>query len=120
MKPHNMARLVEELATEYSGAATAKEAEKTLVRLPKIYFPDRCEPGTTSALVILDLQQAVPQFLLKEIPTLPGGKSPRSVSATAIAGEAWYSFSFSQPWDEDTHSAVQFVEGRLRRFALNE
>ncbi len=120
MTPKNVARIIDELAREYSGPARLQEGGKTLIRLPEVFFPDGCDPTSTPALVVLDEQQPAPQLLLKQVPTLPNGKAPKSVSAVTAAGDSWHSFSFNQPWDENTHSAVQFVEGRLRRFALNE
>ena len=120
MTRENLARIVDELGREYSGATRLQEGQKTLIRLPEVFFPEGCNPVSTSALVVLEEQQAAPQLLLKVVPTLPNGKAPRSVSPVTLAGDSWYSFSFSQPWDENAHSAVQFVEGRLRRFALNE
>jgi len=120
VKRENLARIVEELAAEYVGASRAEEGNKTLVKLPKVIFPIGCDPTDTSALVVLEDQQPSPQLFLKLVPTLPSGKAPRSVNPLPLAGETWYGFSFNQPWDEDANTAVQFVEGRLRRFALNE
>lgn len=120
MKHENLTRIVEELAAGYDDAARTDEGQKTMVRLPRIIFPDGCNPNETSALVVLDEQQPVPQLFIKQVPTLPNGGPPRSVSVVSIAGETWNTFSFNQPWDENTHTAIQFVEGRLRRFALNE
>ena len=120
MKTENLARVIAELAVEYAGAARVDEGQKTLIKLPKVTFPNGCNPVDTSGLVMLDEHQPTPQLFIKHVPALPNGKTPRSVSAVPLAGETWYSFSFNQPWDENAHSAVQFVEGRLRRFALNE
>lgn len=120
MKPENVARIIDELATEYPGASRVDEGRKTLIRVPKIIFPDGCNPTDTSAVVLLEEQQPTPQLFIKQVPTLPNGKTPRSVNPVPLAGETWHSFSFNQPWDENTHTAVQFVEGRLRRFALND
>ena len=91
-----------------------------LVRLPDVFFPDGCSPVSSSALVVLDPQQPTPKLLLAKTPPLPNGASRKNVNAETFAGEGWFTFSFSQPWDESAHTALQFVEGRLRRFALNE
>jgi hypothetical protein len=112
--------MVEELAAGYDDAARTDEGQKTLIRLPRIFFPRGCNPSETSALVVLDEQQPAPQLLIKQVPTLPNGITPRSTGTVSVAGETWNTFSFNQPWDEDAHTAIQFVEGRLRRFALNE
>ena len=120
MKRENLLQIVDELAREYEGATRLEDGGKALVKLPEVIFPKGCNPISTRALVVLDEQQPAPQLLIEKVPTLANGKTPRSVSATAIAGDPWYSFSFNQRWDENTNSAVQFVEGRLRRFAQNE
>lgn len=120
MKSENVSRIVEELAAEYVGAARADEGQRTLIKLPKVTFPSGCDPTDTSALVVLEEQQPAPQLFVKQVPALPNGKVPRSVNPMPLAGETWYSFSFNQSWDENVHTAVQFVEGRLRRFALSE
>ena len=69
---------------------------------------------------MIDDAQPVPQLHVRELPTLPNGRIPRSTSPVQFGGETWYTFSFNQPWDEDRHTALRFVEGRLRRFALDE
>jgi hypothetical protein len=120
MREETIERLVKELAAEYENVCWAAEGCRTLVSIPKVYFPDGCVPASAPALVILDEAQAAPQLFLKILPKLPNGKDPRSISAATVAGESWSGYSFNQPWDENTHTAVQFVEGRLRRFALKE
>src|SRR5437773_153159 len=52
--------------------------------------------------------------------TLKNGRQPRNVSGESAAGEGWFTFSFAQTWDEKNHTGLQFVEGRLRRFALDD
>lgn len=120
MKAETITRVVDELGQAYAGATSATEGPLTLVRLPEVFFPEGCNPGSTPALVVLDPQQPLPKLLLAKTPPLSNGASRRNVNAETFAGEGWFTFSFSQPWDENTHTAVQFVEGRLRRFALNE
>lgn len=120
MRTENVVRVVDELAATYAGAARVNDGQKTLIKLPAVRFPEGCNPSDTSALIVLEENQPAPQLFIKQVPTLPNGKAPRSVSAVPVAGETWYSFSFNQPWNENAHTALQFVEGRLRRFALNE
>ena len=120
MTKDNVKRVAKELADQYKGSACLEEGSKTLVKIPSVNFPDGCSPASTTALVVLDEAQPIPQFFLKTLPTLPNGKTPRSVSTDTFAGDSWHGFSFKQQWDENSHTAVQFVEGRLRRFALSE
>lgn len=112
--------VADELTREYPGASSAVDGSLTLVKLPEVFFPDGCKPDRSAALVVLDPQQAAPRLLLKQLPMLKNGRAPRSVGSETIAGEGWHSFSFNQPWNEATHTALQFVEGRLRRFARDE
>ena len=119
MTKENLKRLIRELAEEYTSATRVEEGGKMFVKIP-VDFPDGCSPTNTTALVILDEAQPTPQLFLKTLPTLPNGKTPRSISADTFAGDSWHGFSFKQEWDENSHTAVQFVEGRLRRFALSE
>jgi hypothetical protein len=119
VKPETISRLADELTREYSGAAAATEGAVSLVKLPRVNYPTGCKPGNTSAIVVLDPQQPAPRLLVKELPTLKNGRAPRSTGAEHVGGEGWYSFSFNQPWSEQ-NTGLQFVEGRLRRFALDE
>lgn len=119
MTQETIDRLVTELKAAFLGAKTAQEGTQTLVRLPSVSFPKGCQPATSEALVVLD-PQAAPQLYLKVIPTRSDGGAPRSTGTTTVAGESWCTFSFNVQWDENRHSAVQFVFGRLRRFALGE
>jgi len=115
-----ISRVRAELLAEYDGASEATEGQVVFIRLPKVFFPDGCKPATTSALVVLDPNQSAPKLLIRAAPQLPNGVAPKSVGPEGAAGEGWFTFSFNQPWDENTHTAVQFVEGRLRRFAKAE
>jgi hypothetical protein len=109
---------VSELKEEYPDAKIARDGEKTLVKLPSVYFPVGCKPEKATALVLIEPTQPQPQLLLQIIPLLPNGGSV-SASPMTIAGEAWFTYSFNLQWDEHRHTAFQFVEGRLRRFSLN-
>lgn len=120
MTKENLKRLLKELAEGYTDAVNLEEGGKTLVKIPSVSFPNGCTPASTTALVVLDEGQPTPQLFLKTLPTLPNQKTPRSVSTVTFVGDSWHGFSFKQEWDENSHTAVQFVEGRLRRFALSE
>jgi len=120
MKTENRARFLHELGEAYPDATSAPESARTLVKIPKVHLPKGCMPPHTAALVVIEDSSPNPQLYVKNLPKLPNGRAPRSTSAAQFAGEAWYSFSFNQPWEEDRHTALQLVEGRLRRFALNE
>lgn len=120
MTTETIAEIITELAREYSDVKTAREGNVALVRLPEVWFPGGCQPAMSAALVVLDPGQPAPRLLLKTLPRLKNGATPRSTGSETVAGEGWFSFSFNQPWIEDTHTGVQFVEARLRRFALDE
>ena len=116
----NVEKLLQELAAAYPDATTATEGGRTLVKILKVDFPRGCMPGHSSVLVVLEVRSAAPQLYVKELPKLANGGTPRSTSSATVGGESWQTFSFNQPWDENKNTAIQFVEGRLRRFALNE
>jgi hypothetical protein len=120
MTQESILRIAEELTRDYQGSTTAREAQVIFVRIPKLHYPEGCVPATSAALVILDPQQATPKLLLKTPPRLKNGRQPRNVSGESAAGEGWYTFSFAQSWDEKNNTGLQFVEGRLRRFALDD
>jgi hypothetical protein len=120
MKPENLLRFIEETGDAYPDAAKAEEGTRTLVKIPRVYFPPGCEPAQSAALVVIEDAQPLPQLYLKTLPTLASGNAPRSTSTAQFGGESWHTFSFNQPWNEDQNTALQFVEGRLRRFAQNE
>lgn len=120
MKAENRRRFLDELASAYRDAVSTVEGTRTLVKTSGVGLPKGCAPPQTAVLVVIEDAQAAPQLYLKQLPKLPNGRDPRSTSPVQFGGETWYTFSFNQPWDEDRHTALQFVEGRLRRFALNE
>lgn len=109
-----------ELREYYEGSVETVDAGVRHVRLPNVRFPNGCRPLESEALVALDTKQDSPSLLLKALPTLPNGRAPRSTSEVHACGKGWYQFSFNLNWDSAVHSAAQFVEGRLRRFALDE
>src|SRR5687768_13322719 len=105
MTKENVERFLAEIAQEYAGAAQVKEGAQHFVRIPLVHFPEGCTPPTTAALVVLEEQQPIPQMFVKDLPKLPSGKSPRSISSATLAGESWQGFSFNQRWDENFHTA---------------
>ena len=107
-------RLAAELKDSYEGAVTAKDGGTKLVLLPEVYFPPGCEPASTTALVAFDPSKGKPDFYLKVIPAVRGTQ-PQHGNAL-VAGENWFTFSYNLRWNEE-HTAVQFVEAMLRRFA---
>ena len=121
MQTPNLTRFAEEVGEAYPNATSTTESTKTYIRIAKVTLPVGCSPHETAALVVLEPGQP-PQLFIKTLPKLANGQAPKSCSATSIAGDTWYSFSytFKQGWDENRHTAVQFIEGRIRRFALNE
>ena len=107
-------RLMSELKENYRGAATAKDGALMLVRLPDVHFPPGCQPASTEALVVLDPAKAKPDFYIRVIPSTRGSQPQHGTAV--VGGDNWCSFSYNLRWTED-HTAVQLVEGMLRRFA---
>lgn len=103
-----------------SGVLRTQEAGRTLLKLGPVNLPQGCIPGTTEALVILDPAQAQPRVVVKDKPKTPRGIDPRNVNPETVGGEGWYGFSYRVPWDETRHTAEQFIESALARFAKNE
>jgi len=120
MSHETITRCVAELLEAYRGAQRADDGGRALVRLKEVGLPEGCVPATTAALVILDPGQPKPRVLVRDKPRTPAGVDPRNVSPEIVAGETWYTFSYNVAWDENKHTAVQFVESALRRFAKNE
>jgi hypothetical protein len=107
-------RLTSELKENYRGALSARDGTLTLVRLPEVHFPAGCQPGSTEALVAFDPAKAKPDFYIKVIPSMRGAQPQHGTAV--VGGDNWCTFSYNLSWTED-HTAVQFVEGMLRRFA---
>jgi hypothetical protein len=120
MTPETMSRIVVELQQTYPGTLRAEDAGKTLVRLSGLAFPAGCVPATTDVLVVLDPSQPKPRPLVKHKPKTPRGVEPRNVNPENVGGECWFGFSYNVVWDENRHSAQQFVESAMRRFAKDE
>ncbi len=116
MTPETIERTVLELKERYCGATVARDGRLTLVKLPEVHFPNGCQPPISEAMVGLDPSKAKPDLYLKVIPSVPNQGQP-SYGAAIVGGNSWCTFSFNLQWDEAKHTAVQFVEGMLRRFA---
>jgi hypothetical protein len=114
MTPENIERLTTEIKENYSDVATAQDGNLTLVRLPQVHFPPGCEPASASAIVAFDITKPKPDFYLKVVPLVRGAQPQHGT--IVVAGDSWCTFSYNLRWDEE-HTAVQFVEGMLRRFA---
>lgn len=114
MTSDNIARFESELKDAYGGATVTTDGGRRLVRLPALQLPDGCKPSSTVGLVVLDPTAAKPDLVLKEVPTMKSGSRP-AVGTIGIAGESWQSYSFNLQWEEEKHTAIQFVEGKLRR-----
>jgi hypothetical protein len=118
MKTETIERLERELKQSYRGVLSATDAGRRLVKLPEVYFPRGCRPEVSEALVVLDPAADKPEFYLSVFPTLASGAVPAR-GQIFIGGQNWNTFSYSlQHWQADENTAEQFVEGKLRRFAL--
>ncbi|MEK6299804.1 MAG: hypothetical protein AABO41_03710 [Acidobacteriota bacterium] len=114
MTEKTIERLTAELKNSYQGAVTTKDGGSTLVRLPEVHFAPSCQPESASAMVGFDPAKPKPDFYVKVIPAVRGVQPQHGNSL--IGGDNWCTFSYNLSWDEE-HTAVQFVEGMLRRFA---
>lgn len=114
MTEETIERLAAELKNSYQDAVTAKDGGTTLVRLPEVRFPPSCQPASAAALVAFDPSKPKPDFYVKVIPSVHGVQ-PQHGNALVV-GDNWCTFSYNLSWNEE-HTAVQFVEGMLRRFA---
>lgn len=114
MTPETIECFAAELKVNYRGAVSAKEGTLTLVRLPAVHFPPGCQPASTEALVAFDPTKAKPDFYIKVIPSVRGAQPQHGTAI--VGGDNWCTYSYNLRWTED-HTAVQFVEGMLRRFA---
>jgi hypothetical protein len=114
MTAETIEHLTSELNENYQGSVTAQDGGLTLVRLREVHFPPGCQPASTEALVAFDPAKAKPDFYIKVIPSVRGVQPPHG--ACVVGGDNWCTFSYNLRWAED-HTAVQFVEGMLRRFA---
>ena len=120
MSPESIIRFVSEIQESFPACLRTEDAGRTLIRLQNVSFPAGCAPAATEALAVLEPGQPKPRLLVKHKPKTPRGMVPRNVNAEAIGGESWFSFSYNIAWDEARHTAQQFVEGAMGRFAKDE
>jgi hypothetical protein len=112
---------LEGLKTTYGDINVAKpSAERKLIRIHKAPLPKGCSPSSTQVLLVVQAGQPKPQVYVKPGIKVPNGADPRSTSVVGVEGEEWLQFSYAFPWDENSHTLVQFVEASLRRFAKLE
>ena len=110
-----------DLKDAYGAVSVTKgSGGETLIRLHDVGLPRGCSPPTTPVLLVLRPGQSRPQIYVKPKIKVPNGVNPRSTSVVAVEGEEWLQFSYSFPWDESSHTLMQFVEASLRRFAKLE
>src|SRR6202035_3077946 len=107
MTQETIERLEMELRQSYEGVTSTRDGPRTFVRLPLVHFPSGCEPSSTSALVAFDPDKPKPEFYLKVIPSVRGAKPQHG--AAVVCAEDWCRFSYDLRWDEQQHSALQFV-----------
>jgi hypothetical protein len=112
---------ISSLKETYGDVAVAKGSTgQLLVRVKEVALPRGCFPSATPVLLVSNPGQPRPQVYVKPGIKLPNGNVPRSTSVVAIEGEEWLQFSYSFPWDGNSHTLVQLVEASLRRFAKTE
>ncbi len=120
MGTETMPEEIEGLKAAYGEISIATGAPgQTLLRIARVRLPAGCKPAETSALLVLQDGQR-PVLHVKPGIQLSNGVVPRSTSSVQVAGEEWMQFSYTFPWDQATHTLVQFVEASLRRFAKTE
>ncbi len=116
-------RLAEELVLlkdAYGEVSTGVGAPgQALIRVGEARLPRGCAPASTPVLLVVQDGQR-PQLHVKGGIRLPNGGVPRNYSAAQVAGEEWWTFSYSFPWDEASHTLVQFVGASLQRFGKTE
>lgn len=120
MSDEHFEQNVSDLKKAFGDVATTTAADgRRLVKIKEVELPRGCKPGTTPMMVVLQ-NGARPVVYAKPGITLANGAAPRSTSNVAVEGETWLQFSYNFPWDENSHTLVQFVASSVRRFALNE
>lgn len=118
MNSDTMQRFEDELRQAFDGSVVANDANRKLIRLATVDFPDGCIPQISAALVVLDPTADKPEFYLAQVPRLASGTQP-ATGQVMVGGEIWNTYSYAvQNWDQIRSTAVQFVQAKLRRFAL--
>lgn len=104
------------LRIAWPGARRLAEPGRALVLVPAIRMDGDWAPSSLDGLVVADgWPQTRPQLLIDAVLTR-GGATPANFSRQYLADRAWYSFSFSAPWDPAHSSLVSAVRAWLRRF----
>jgi hypothetical protein len=113
-----MQRFEDELRQAFDGSVVANDANRKLIKLATVDFPDGCIPQRSAALVVLDPAADKPEFYLAQVPRLASGNQP-ATGQVMVGGEIWNTYSYAvQNWDQIRSTAVQFVQAKLRRFTL--
>ena len=76
MNPDTMQRFENELRQAFDGCVVANDANRKLIRLATVDFPDGCIPQRSAALVVLDPSADKPEFYLAQVPRLASGNQP--------------------------------------------
>jgi hypothetical protein len=118
LTPETIQRFEDELRQAFDGCVVANDANRKLIRLALVDFPVGCIPQRSAALVVLDPAADRPEFYLAQVPRLASGTQP-ATGQVIVGGEIWNTYSYAvQNWEQIKNTAVQFVQAKLRRFAL--
>jgi hypothetical protein len=113
-----MQRFEDELREAYDGCVVGNDANRKLIKLAAVDFPAGCMPRESAAMVVLDPAADRPEFYLTQVPRLASGNQA-STGQVIVGGEVWNTYSYAvQNWDPSRNTAVQFIQAKLRRFAL--
>src|SRR6266567_5611474 len=98
MTQEGIAEALEELKEVYGEVAVAAPAPgQTLIRIKEVSLPTGCAPTSTPVLLVIQEGQR-PQLYVKGGIKLPNAGTPRNYSAAQVAGEEWWTFSYSFSW----------------------
>jgi hypothetical protein len=110
---------IEQLKEVFGEVTTAVGAsQQRLIRISTAPLPKGCTPAETPVLLVI--QSPKPLIYVKSGIKLPNGRDPRSNSIVQVEGESWMQFSYNFPYDESSHTLVQFVATALNRFKKDE
>ena len=110
---------IDQLKDAFGDVATSTgSAQQTLIRIESVRLPKGCAPSETPVLLVM--QSPRPLIYVKPGIKLPNKRDPRSTSLVQVEGEGWMQFSYSFPYDENSHSLVYFVATALTRFKQTE
>jgi hypothetical protein len=110
---------IEQLKEAFGEIATAVgSAQQTLIRIKAVPLPKGCLPVETPVLLVM--QPSRPLIYVTPGIKFSNGSVPRSTSIVQVEGESWMQFSYNFPYDETSHTLVQFVGAALNRFKKHE